>query len=141
MATKNTFINFALAGLFIVAIFTFVYTLQSENGVTDTIQNDKLINRTLIQLQQNMSAFNTQTANQSENQDNDNPLTEGGSLLFISITKTGKVLKGMILGVYNALVIIPAGMLGVPEFVIIIISSILTMVLILSMWRLYKAGE
>jgi hypothetical protein len=141
MAMKSTFINFALAGLFIMAFFTFAITFQTNNGVTDTIENDALINRTIIDLNRNMETFDDKLQNQSVNQDEDNPSTEGGSLLFISITKTGNVLKGMVTGVYNALIVIPAGMLGVPQFVVIIITSIVTLVLILGAWRLYKAGE
>lgn len=141
MSMKDTFVSFALAGLFIVAFFSFIITFQQNNDVVDTIENDPILNRTLINLQNNMSSLQSDAQNQSENQDKDNPLTEGGSLLFISITKTGQVLKGMIVGVYGVLVGIPASILGVPDFVIVVIGSILTIVLILSAWRLYKAGE
>lgn len=138
---KNLFINFALAGLFIVALVSFVAQVETNNGVTDGIMNDEILNKTIVDLDTSLGGFQTLTDNQSINQDTEDPQTEGGNLLFLSITQTGKTLKSMIMGVYNVIVVLPSKLLKIPQLAMIVISSIVSIVLVLGAWRLYKAGE
>ena len=141
MGMKKTFVTFALAGIFVLSLLTFVYNVQVNNDANGTIFDNSILNNTRLNLTNELSTYSSQSENQSQSQDTENPTTEGGSLLFISITTAGKVIKGMILGVYNVFVEIPSKMLGVPEVVVIAFTGIITILLILAAWRLYKAGE
>lgn len=141
MGINKTFISFAIVGLFIVSMISFIVQTQINNDVEETLLDNPFLNKTYIDLGSTLGDFKDTSQTQNEVQDNDNPLTEGGSLLFVSITKTGKVVKGMISGVYNVIIVLPATFFGLPEIVITVLSSILVITLIFSAWRLYKAGE
>ena len=141
MAMKKIFISFAIAGLFVIAFMSFIANTQTNYGLDETIRDDATLNKTLVNLGTNFDSYDEDAEDQSLAQDNDDPKTEGGSLLFLSITKTGKVIKGMVTGVYNILVVIPSNLLGFPRIIMIVLTSIVSIILVLSAWRLYKAGE
>jgi len=141
MSIKKIFISFTIAGLFVIAFMSFIAITQSNNGLDQTIRDNPTLNKTIINLSLSFGDYDDTAEDQSKNQDSDEVKTEGGSLLFLSITKTGQVMKGMVTGVYNILIIIPSDLLGFPRIIIIVLTSIVSVILILSAWRLYKAGE
>ena len=138
---KDTFVTFALAGLFVLAFFSFIYTTQINNDSDETILANSILNKTVINLNNELSTYKEKSETQSNSQDLDDPKTEGGSLLFLSIIGTGKVIKGMIVGVYNTIIVLPSDLFGVPQVVIAVITGIVGILIILGAWRLYKAGE
>ncbi len=141
MAMNKTFVNFALLGLFVLAFISFNVTVQENNDVTDTIRSNSVINSTYVDLDSELGQYQAKGQNQSENQDDENPLAQDGSLIFFTIKNTGSVIKGMVNGVYNVIIVIPGQILGFPELVMGVMTAILMILLTLAAWRLYKAGE
>lgn len=135
------FVSFAMAGLFVMALVSFIVITQTNNDMDETILSNPILNKTYVDLGDELDTYKEDGEEQSLLQDEDDPLTEGGNLLFTSITGSGKVIKGMISGVYNSVVTIPAGILGVPKTVVGVLTGVLAILILLGAWRLYKAGE
>lgn len=140
MGLRQTFVNFALLGLFVFAMISFVVNIQQNNDVTDTLLTDSTFNKTYVNLQEDLD-FQDAANNQSNNQDSDKKTADDGSLIFESIMETGRVTKGVVQGVYSTIIVIPSTILGVPEIAVIVLSGIISMILVLFAWRAYKAGE
>jgi len=141
MAIKKLFISFAMVGLFVFAMMSFIVTTQQNNEMDETILSNPTLNKSYFNVNDSISDYKKDGQEQSLLQDEDDPLTEGGNLLFTSITGTGKIVKGMVGGVYNALIGIPSKLLGLPAVVVSVFTGILAIMLLLGAWRLYKAGE
>ena len=137
---EKLFIGFALVGLFTLAIISFGALLQQDNDVEDSILQNDFINTTFNDLTiklggskdamgEGLSAFENETATQGVL-----------SLIFRSIPTTGKIIRGIITGVFGVLIVLPAQLLGVSTVVVGVIEAILLVLIVLGLWRLYKLG-
>jgi len=129
MAIKKLFISFAMVGLFVFAMMSFIVTTQQNNEMDETILSNPTLNKSYFNIEGNISNYKDDGQEQSLLQDEDDPLTEGGNLLFTSITGSGRVIKGMVSGVYNALIGIPSKLLGLPAIVVSVFTGILAIIL------------
>lgn len=142
MAKKfgDLFFVFSLIGLLIFSMISFGAVLQQENDVEDTILNDARINKSYVDLSSDLSTFSNKSGIQKDSFESDTPTAGFGSLLLFTIISGAKVFTGMILGIYNVIIVLPASILGVSEIVISVLTSLLLVSLILSAWLLYKLG-
>lgn len=138
---RNTFIMFALIGLFAFAMISFIVTFQRDNGVSTTILSNEIINRTYSGLESNLSSFRDVAQGQRENFEAEVPERGFGSLIIFSIVSVGQKFTSLLVGVYNILIVLPAATLGVPKVVISVITSILIISLIILAWSVYRMGR
>ncbi len=137
---RETFVIFALIGIFVFASISFIVTTQTDNEVTTTILDNDVINRTYVQLETNLSKFGLQTQTQKESFESEIPERGFGSLIIFSIIGVGQSFTGMIIGVYNVFIVLPASILGVSPVVIGVLTSIIIVSLVLLIWRVYRSG-
>lgn len=142
MATsfRETFITFALIGIFIFASISFIVTTQLDNDVENTILEDDVINRTYAKLETNLSAFQSTTQTQKGSFELEIPERGFGSLIIFSIISVGQKFTALISAVYRIMIILPMSILNVPKLVIDILTSILVVSLVLLIWRVYRVG-
>ena len=138
---KESMITFGIVGLFIVAFLTFAFTIEQDNGVVNGLSNNSILNKSVVNLTGTFSSLESKANSENEGQDVESPLESSGSLVFFSIISAGKTIKSIIIGVFNAIIIIPASILGISSIVTGLFGSILILTLVLLAWRLYKAGE
>jgi len=138
---KDTFIQFAVVGLFVFGMMSFIAFSQIDNGVGDSILNNTLINDTFNSLDTDLTAFSPVAQNQTDRFDSDLPKEGLVSLDLPSMISIGRQLKSLIVGVYNILIVLPASVLGVPSIVIGVLNTILLMTLVLLIYKLIKSGN
>jgi hypothetical protein len=138
---KNTFITFIIAGLFVFALISFVVIFERDNAINDGIINNSVINSTYVDLNDRISSGEADINNQNVVQDAESPTISSGDFNLFSIIGLGKTAKGIVVGVYNVIIVIPSRLLGVPQIVISTLTIILIITLILFAWRLIKQGE
>lgn len=137
---RETFITFALIGIFVFASISFIVTTQLDNDVENTILEDDIINKTYIKLETNLSDFESTTQTQKESFEEEIPERGFGSLIVFSIISVGQKFTGLIALVYNVIIVLPASIIGIPKVVISVLSSILIVSLVLLIWRVYRVG-
>ncbi len=138
---QETFVIFALIGLFVYASISFIVVTQRANNVDLTILENEAINRTFTRLETNLSEFRTQTQGQKETFESEIPERGFGSLLIFSIVSIGQKFTGMIVGVYNIFIVLPSAVLGIPKIVMSVLSAILLVTLVLLVWSVYRTGR
>lgn len=138
---RQVYINFALMGLFTLAIISFVYTIQADNTTGDTILNDPLLNSSFNSLESDLNNLQDEANSSRESYESDIPDRGFGSLLIFAITGVGKTFTGGITGIYNILIDLPASKLGIPPVVFSVLGSILMVSLVLLTWRVYRSGS
>lgn len=137
---RETFVTFALIGLFLFAGISFIVVTQRDNDVEKTILENEIINRTFEKLETNLSGFRSQTQTQKESFESEIPERGFGSLIIFSIIGVGQRFTGMIIAVFNILIVLPASLLGISPVAIGILTSILIVSLVLLIWRVYRVG-
>lgn len=140
MEFKKLFINFALLGLIIFGMLSFIIIFQSDNNSPERIINNKIINNTYNNLYGNLS--NTQNTAQEQGSifGDVTPTESFGEVQIDSVVSPTKAFKSIILGIYNILIKLPSQILGVSPIVGAIISAILIMLLIIGIWAIWKGA-
>ncbi len=137
---RETFITFALIGLLVFATISFIFGTQRENEISDTILDNPIINRTFNRLEANLSALGSESQTQKETFESEIPERGFGSLIIFSIVSTAQKSTGLLVAIYNIIIILPAQILGISPLVFSVLSSILLITLVLLAWRVYRIG-
>lgn len=132
--------SFMLVGLFLFAMINFGAQIVLDNNANNSIIDDPRINLTYSKLQGNLSDVSSDAETQKANFEKETP-TLADSLLFTSIVGVGKAFTSTTSNMYNIIFLVVFDVLGFDPIILSVLGSILTIVIIFSMWRLYKAGE
>lgn len=136
----DMFVKFMLGGLILFCLFAFVIGLQSDNEVTQDYSEDSAISYTYNNLSQNLRSFRDTSQDQKTLFESENPTGGFGTILLFSIVSGGKVFNNMIVGVFDAIITLPVKVLQVDPIIIGVLSTILVVAIILSLWAIYKLG-
>ncbi len=141
MKFNEMFVTFSLLGLIIFGTLTFMVSLQTQNGLTENILDDSVINKTYTNLSSKLIQ-SSDTANTTKTAfEKDIPEPSTFALVIFATIGVVQTITGMVLGVYNILIVLPATKLGIPQVVINVIGSLVIVSLVLGAWRLYRAGD
>ena len=140
MEFKKIFINFALLGLIVFGMMSFIIIFQSDNNSTERITNNQIINRTYTDLYANLSSSQSTASQQSDIFGDVTPTESYGEVQIDSVVSPTKAFKSIVLGIYNILIKLPSQILGVSPVVSAIISAILIMFLIIGIWAIWKGA-
>ncbi len=138
---REVFTTFVLIGVFVFAGISFIVTTQRDNGVTNTILDNDVINRTYSNLETDLGGLSSNASTQKESFESEIPERGFGSLIIFAIVGVGNKFTGMIVGIYNILIVLPASLLGISPIVIGALTAILLLSLILLVWRVYRVGS
>ena len=138
---REVFTTFVLIGVFVFAGISFIVTTQRNNGVTNTILENDIINRTYSNLETDLGGLSSNASTQKESFESEIPERGFGSLIIFAIVGVGNKFTGMIVGIYNILIVLPASLLGISPIVIGALTAILLLSLILLVWRVYRVGS
>lgn len=132
--------TFALIGVFVFAFLGFIIQFENDNSVTDSILGNQIINNTYSGLSNNLSSFDSRSQSQRSTFEQENPTDSFGELVIFAIVGAGKTFGGMIVGIFNILIVLPATILGVDPVIIGVLGSMVIVGIIFALWRVYKAG-
>jgi len=137
---EKLFVIFAVVGIFVLAMISFGVNLQESNDVNDTILNNDVINHSYHNLDTTLSNSKDNSSRALGSFENETASGGFGSLVFFTIPSAMKIVRGLITGVFSILIQFPAQILGISPSIIAILEAILLILIIVSLWRLYKSG-
>ncbi len=138
---RDMLLLFSVISLFVFSTISFVVVFQEENNATSSLLENELINRTFVNLSNTISEQETSTNSSKGEFESENPAPGFGSLIIFAIVGVTKTFTGSIITIYNILIVLPLGLLGVPTQVANILGSIVMMSLIFAAWRVYRVGS
>lgn len=138
---RRLFISFMLLSLIVFSFFSFGFFFQQENDAEDPFMSNNVfgnrMNSSFINLEEDMTSFRNKSQIQKDLFEKENP--EGiFSLLVFSIKSSGTVFTSLLVGVFNAIIILPATVLGVDLVVISVLSTMIIIIALIGLWKLYK---
>ena len=134
------FFNFMLIGLAIFSIFSFISNFQDNNGVTEKLMDNALMNESFGELQTDLRTLRDQSQAQKTLFESENPTSGFGTILLFSIVSSGKVFNGFIVSIFNSVIKLPQVVFSLDPVITSIISSILLLSIIIGLWIVYKLG-
>ena len=134
------FVKFMFIGLIVLSLFSFIFLFQSENNVSDQFADNELINSTFNDLKTNLEVLEGETQTQKDLFETEDPKLGLGSLILKSIVSSGKTFNSMIVGVFNIIFTLPVVFLGLDPVISSIIMTVLGIIIIFTLWTVYKLG-
>ncbi len=142
MGLKELFVTFALIGIFILCMVNFGVQIARDNEATNSILDNEQINASFKSgLESDLSSFRDQSEAERDVFEEDNPKVGAGFFMLDAVMGAGKIFTGMIVGVFNLIILPLESIIGIPSAVIGVIISILIVSLVLLAWRVYKSGS
>jgi uncharacterized protein YqhQ len=136
---QDYIIGFLLAGLFIVALYSFATGVATNYGMDSNLVDDEQIN--LTQLESEINQTSSRAEGWQDKFTSDNFFVSLGSIILFSLWGIFKLIWSVI----NTLSSIYLGglnnVLGIPPLVTGIISAIIILGLIFAVWKSIKTGE
>lgn len=143
MGFQKLIISIALMTLFIVSVFMFSATFSYQNDLNDSLISQEgmsLLNSSLSSELTNLSTQADTTTN-SYIQEGNNPILTSFGFYFRSMLVGGINFLKIATNSMGALFISAQTNLGISPLVVSLLSAILGIVLVLTTWRLWRAGE
>lgn len=137
---SKLFMNFMLIGIVVLSLFSYIVLTQEENNIEDKFVEDSLMNKTFENLKTNLEGIGEESQAQKTLFESENPTSGFGTILLFSIVSAGKIFNGMIIGVYNVLISLPASVLGLDPIILSILGTMLIFTIILGLWIVFKLG-
>lgn len=137
---EKLFFSLIFIGLMVFGILQFSFSFQDENAVGNKLINNSLMNNTYVTLQNDLGSLRDDAQEQKDLFEQEDATSGFGSILLFSIIGVGKTFNSMVVGVSNTVLQLPVTFLGLDPVVVSVLTTLLIIVIILGLWRLYKLG-
>ena len=103
---REQWIEFAVVGMFVLSVLSFVILMQERNNVEEGIITNPIINKTFIKLEQNLTSIRNATETQRESYEDEVPERGFGSLIIFAIVGVSQKFFGLLIGIYNIIIVL-----------------------------------
>ncbi len=138
---KNIVGKFIVAALIIFSLFSYVIVTQIDNDAGDPLRNEQRFNESLESL---IISIDESTEAAEEKYGvfaSEEPKTgSGSSIILFGIVSVGKTFSSIVFGVFGAIIKLPLTVLGIPATIYSLVLTWLIILVIVSVWLLYKLG-
>lgn len=132
--------NFIIAALMIVSLFSFSVVVQEENNAVDPLKNNQVFNESFSGLINTLNSNSEAAEEKYDVFNSEDPKPGFGSIVLFGIVSVGKTFSGVIFGTFGAIIKLPLIVLGIPATIYSQIIVLLIIIVIVSVWLLYKLG-
>lgn len=137
---KNIVGKFLVAALVIFSLFSYIIITQSENDAGDPLRNEQRFNESLESLIVSIDASTEAAEEKYGVFASEEPKSGFGSIVLFGIVSVGKTFSSIVFGVFGAIIKLPLTVFGIPATVYSMILTWLIILVIVSVWLLYKLG-
>ena len=137
---ENLFGNFVMIGLMVLALFSLIIAVQMKNDAAQPIIEDDLFNSTYGLLQGNISSLENTSKDKYHLFSAEKPAPGIFSIVLFTIVNIGRTFGDIMFVMFAVIIKLPLVVLGIPQTVIAMILSFLTISIIIAVWIVYKFG-
>lgn len=141
MAQLDQLMNkFILVIIVVLGLFLFVQDVQDKNNAPQPLSENVLFSSTVDSISSNLDTQNDLVGTQYNSFINENPPEGLISIVLKTIVSFGKTVGGYVNIIISLLFRLPLIVLGIPANLANLISTWLLIILVISLWILYKLG-
>ena len=137
---EEIFGTFAFLGLMVLAIFSVIVIVQSDNEAEQPLIENELISGTYGSLNNTIGSLEGTSATQYDLFSKEKPAPAFGSIVLFTIVSIGKTFGNMIFAVFILVIKVPLIVLGISQTIVAMVISFLTISVVIALWVVYKFG-
>jgi len=143
MEFKEIIIGFILISICMFSILTFISLFSSDTDSSNIVNTNPSLNRTFGNISKQMEDTQKRAEESSSSfaKEGSHPILTVVGFVFQSLLDLGTVLSNSIVGFFYIYTNFFKENLGISPIIIGALTSILLIVLILALWRVYRIGE
>jgi hypothetical protein len=138
---RGLILSALLIGLFLFGMFSISTNLTTQANSTNTLNNDVRVNSSISNLNTQLDTSFANISSQEQGFFSGVPIIGAVEATLVTIFRTVPNLFGVVKNLYLLTLDIINEIVGVPPLITNMLVAIVTILGILSAWRLYKAGE
>ncbi len=138
---RESVISIVLVGLFIFAFISFGGQIALDNGANNTILTNPAVNKSFIDIQSQLEEVQIDTENQKQAWFEDVPIVGDINLIWKSLTGIIRVFFDVIVNMYNLIISLISETIGISPVVLNTIAALLSISMLLLLWRLVRSGS
>ena len=137
--------NFVMLGLIVLALFSLIIIVQSNNDATQPLiegrfKGELLFNSTYVNLTEKLDSLENTSSSKYSLFSKEGPKRGFGSIVLFSIVNLGKTFANMMFILFTLVIKVPLIVLGIDSTITSMIISFLTISVIIALWIVYKFG-
>jgi len=136
---KDYAINTLLAGLFLIALISFGITLAHNYGENEALMKSDKIDFSGLETRLNQT--NADATSWGETFKSDNLFVVAGGIVLYSIWGISKLVWNSVISIFVIFTDGASSLIGIPPIAIGVLTAIIIIGLIFSLWRLIKTGQ
>ena len=141
MGFLDKIIGAVLVGVFALALLTFGYQAQIENGTNGTILDDPHFEGLNNSFSSNLNTIRGDAGDQRDNFENQDPQTgDESGFGLLTIPRNIAKFTSMMFSSVNLVSNLLEDVFGIPSVVFNILGGLLTIIMLLPGWRVIKSG-
>ena len=137
---EDIFGSFAFLGLMVLALFSIIIIVQSDNEAPQPLADNELISGTYGSLNETISSLEGTSATQYDLFSKEKPTPGFGAIVMFTIVSIGKTFGNMIFTIFTLIIKVPLIVLGVEQSIVAMLISFLTITVVIALWIVYKFG-
>jgi len=143
MDFRSLAFNAIIIGAFMIGIFYFAINFSIENDTNVSLADNAYMGNYIndISSKINETQNTTNSMRIALNKESSNPIISALGFVFKSILSTGEQFGNFIIPLLQSSFILIQEGLGIPSIFLGIITSLILITIVLSLWRVYRAGE
>jgi len=132
--------KFVLSAIMISCLFLFIIVMQEKDGSVDPISEDPIFNQSFSALSKSIDQSNEESESKYNVFISEEPKAGFGSIVLFGIVSVGKSFSNIVFSFFGAIIKLPLFVLGIPATIYSLILTWLIIIVIVSVWLLYKLG-
>ena len=138
---RESVISIVLVGLFIFAFISFGGQIAVDNDANDSILSNPSINKAFIEINNSLEEVRVDTEEQKEAWFEDVPIVGDINLIWKSLTGIIRVFFDVVVNMYNLIVSLISETIGISPVILNTIAALLSISMLLLLWRLVRSGS
>jgi len=137
---EDIFGTFAFLGLMVLALFSVIILVQSNNEAEQPLIENELISGTHGSLNKTIASLEGTSSTQYDLFSKEKPAPGLGAIVLFTIVSIGKTFGNMIFTIFILIIKVPLIVLGISQTIVAMIISFLTITVVIALWIVYKFG-
>ena len=137
---EEIFGNFSMLGLMVLALFSIVVIVQSNNDASQPLIANELFSSTYGNLNDTIATLEGTSSSKFDLFSKEKPAIGFGSIVLFTIVNIGKTFGNIIFIIFVLIIQLPLIVLGIDPTIISMVISFITISVIIALSVVYKFG-
>lgn len=132
--------KFIVIGVLVLAMFMFIIQIQDDNDATSKLEDEAIFNESVSALADTIDDSSEAATEKYDVFNSEEPKPGFGSIVLFAIVSVGKTFSNIVFGIFAVVIKLPLQVLGIPASVVSMLATWMIILVIITLWLVYKLG-